>query len=253
MLRREFAGKQSGTKSFVDAARPGRYNSASSHTLTCALAFFVLIYRKGRLGYMTPRWNKDKIADEIRKLQADGIHLNYGAVQNNNLRLLRAATRYFGSWKEAVEHAGLTYDDVRRYRVWSKDAIVAQIKKHQANSADLSWRHVSTTLDPPLAAAAIRAQRFGSWEKALGAAGIDYDDVRRHRSWTQGAVLEELQQLHKAGKSLRVSDVAKTQPALVAAARRRFESWYDAVDEAGVDVNEARKGKPGRNGETPNA
>jgi len=197
---------------------------------------------------MTPRWNKETIASEIRAMKDAGAELNYGAVQDHNLRLLRAATRYFGSWKAAVEFAGLKYADIRRYRVWSKKTILDEIKRYHDQGADLSWRHVSTTLDPPLAAAAIRTQRFGSWANALQAAGIAYDEVRRHRSWTPELVLKELKQLYQAGESLRVSDVAKTRPALVAAARRRFESWYDAVDEAGIDVNQIRKRKAGRNG-----
>ena len=212
---------------------------------------FIWLPERLSLTLMTPRWNKETIAEEIRRLQKAGKDLNYGAVQMENLRLLRAATRYFGSWKAAIEHAGLAYDEIRRYRVWTRASIIERIKEHHANGEDLSWRHVSTTLDPPLAAAAIRSQRFGSWENALNAAGIAYQHVRRHRSWDEETILEELKRMHQAGESLRVSDVAKTQPALVAAARRRFESWYDAVEEAGIEVKEARKGIVGPNGSRP--
>ena len=191
---------------------------------------------------MLGRWNKDQIALEIMHLYTIGEPLNYGQVQKNQLRLLRAATRYFGSWQAAVEYAGLDYDRIRRYQVWTKERIVEQIGRYFREGHDLSWRHVSTELDPPLAAAAIRANRYGSWQAALEASGLAYEDIRRNRCWDEGAIVEELKRLHAEGASLRVSDASVERPALVAAARRRFEGWYEAVTAAGLDEWEARRG-----------
>jgi hypothetical protein len=191
---------------------------------------------------MVHRWSKDEIALEILRLFAAGEELNYGSVQQKHLKLLRAATRYFGSWKDAIEFAGLNYDEIRRYRVWTEDKILATIRKYEREGKDLSWRHVSTVLDPPLAAAAIRSGRFGSWQKALEEAGLDYDTIRKHRYWDDEIVVNELRELAEQGQSLRVSDVTEMKPALVAAARRRFDGWYEAVEAAGFDEDEARRG-----------
>lgn len=191
---------------------------------------------------MVHRWSKDEIALEILRLYAAREELNYGSVQQKHLKLLRAATRYFGSWKAAIEFAGLNYDEIRRYRVWTEDKILAAIRKYEREGKDLSWRHVSTVLDPPLAAAAIRSGRFGSWQKALEEAGLDYDTIRKHRYWDDEIVVNELRELAEQGQSLRVSDVTEMKPALVAAARRRFDGWYEAVEAAGFDEDEARRG-----------
>jgi hypothetical protein len=191
---------------------------------------------------MVQRWSKEEIALEILRIYAAGEELNYGSVQKKHLKLLRAATRYFGSWKEAIEFAGLDYDQIRRYRVWTEDKILDTIRKYHREDKDLSWRHVSTVLDPPLAAAAIRSSRFGSWQKALEEAGLNYDEIRRHRYWDDEIVVSELRDLAEQGESLRVSDVTERNPALVAAARRRFDGWYEAVEAAGFDEEEARKG-----------
>jgi hypothetical protein len=191
---------------------------------------------------MVQRWSKDEIALEILRLYAAREELNYGSVQQKHLKLLRAATRYFGSWKDAIEFAGLNYDEIRRYRVWTEDKILAAIRKYEREGKDLSWRHVSTVLDPPLAAAAIRSGRFGSWQKALEEAGLDYDTIRKHRYWDDAIVVNELRELAEQGQSLRVSDVTEMKPALVAAARRRFDGWYEAVEAAGFDEDEARRG-----------
>jgi hypothetical protein len=191
---------------------------------------------------MVHRWSKDEIALEILRLYAAREELNYGSVQQKHLKLLRAATRYFGSWKDAIEFAGLNYDEIRRYRVWTEDKILSTIRKYHREEKDLSWRHVSTVLDPPLAAAAIRSGRFGSWQKALEEAGLDYDTIRKHRYWDDEIVVNELRELAEQGQSLRVSDVTEMKPALVAAARRRFDGWYEAVEAAGFDEDEARRG-----------
>jgi Homing endonuclease associated repeat len=191
---------------------------------------------------MVHRWSKDEIGLEILRLFAAGEELNYGSVQQKHLKLLRAATRYFGSWKDAIEFAGLNYDEIRRYRVWTEEKILSTIRKYEREGKDLSWRHVSTVLDPPLAAAAIRSGRFGSWQKALEEAGLDYDTIRKHRYWDDEIVVNELRELAEQGQSLRVSDVTEMKPALVAAARRRFDGWYEAVEAAGFDEDEARRG-----------
>jgi hypothetical protein len=163
-------------------------------------------------------------------------------MQKSNLRLLRAANRYFGSWKNAIEYAGLDYNKIRRYQVWTRDRIIEQILSYHRAGRDLSWRHISTVLDPPLAAAAIRANRFGNWQCALEAAGLDYEEIRRHRAWEDAEILEELRRRNAAGESLRVSDAAVECPALVAAARRRFNGWYEAISAAGLDEWDARRG-----------
>lgn len=47
---------------------------------------------------MHRKWNKDAIALEILSMYESGETLNYSSVAGNNLSLLRAATRYFGTW-----------------------------------------------------------------------------------------------------------------------------------------------------------
>ena len=97
---------------------------------------------------------------------------------------------------------------------------------------------------PGARAQALLAERRSMKGQALDAAGLNYDDIRRHRYWDDQLVVEGLKSLAKSGKSLRVSDVAEENPALVAAARRRFEGWYEAVQAAGFDEDEARQGVP---------
>lgn len=187
------------------------------------------------------RWSKDEIAMEIRGLYLDGEELNYTSVERNHLALLRAACRYFGSWKDAVEFSGLDYSKIRKYKAWTKTKIIDRIQELQRQEVDLSWRNVSTKVDPALAAAAVRANRFGSWKVALEAAGLDYDEIRRYREWDETLVIGEVRGLHEAGEALNSRDVQENTPPLFHAARRRFDNWDSTLEAAGLDADRIRK------------
>jgi phosphoribulokinase len=107
------------------------------------------------------RWTKESIAEEIRKMAQEGVDLSYSNVVIHHLPLMRAAMRYFGSWRDAVRAAGIDYDKVRKYRSWSRQRIIERIRELYEQGEDLSWRNVSTNLDPQLAAAATKPKHFG--------------------------------------------------------------------------------------------
>lgn len=178
---------------------------------------------------------------EIRSLFIDGEELNYAAVEKNHTALMRAAYRYFGSWKAAIEFAGLDYDQIRKYKAWTKAKIIARIQELNRKEVDLSWRNVSTAIDPALAAAAIRTNRFGSWRAALEAAGLDYETIRRYRQWDETAVIRELSEMNAAGEPLSSRDAQANTSPLFHAARRRFRRWDQALEAAGLEAAKIRK------------
>lgn len=190
-------------------------------------------------------WSKEAIAREIRDLHKEGEALNYTAVEKNHLALLRAACRYFGSWRDAVEFAGLDYDEIRKYRVWTNARIIEKIQELHRQEVDLSWRNV-TKKYPALAAAATRKSHFGSWRAALEAAGLNYDEIRRYRDWDEEKVIQEVRELHAAGEPLNSRDVQRSAQSLFCAAYRRFDSWDGALEAAGLDASRIRKRAPAR-------
>lgn len=185
--------------------------------------------------YIVRKWSKDTIAEEIRRLKEGGEDMNYSNIAQNQVALLRAATRYFGSWRAAVDYAGLDYEDIRRYKTWTKERIVERIKQLHADGEDLSWRHVSTAVDPQLAAAATKRKHFGSWRGAVVAAGLDYKNIRRYREWDKDTIIKELQDLHAKGVDLNAKSIEEHDITLITAARRRFDSWDRALTAAGLD------------------
>ncbi|MBC8104033.1 MAG: hypothetical protein H7Z41_15780 [Cytophagales bacterium] len=182
-----------------------------------------------------PKWSSDSIAGEILRRFEAGLDLSYSGMAREDLPLLRAATRYMGSWQAAVEYAGLNYDDIRRYKSWNNSRIIERIQELHENGEDLSWRHVSLTLDPSLAAAATKKSHFGSWKAALEASGLNYDDIRRYRDWSDDEILRKVRDLYAQGEPLNAKSMERDNITLITAARRRFPSWDRALAAAGLD------------------
>jgi hypothetical protein len=177
-------------------------------------------------------------------MQKEGEDLNYANIAQNQVALLRAATRYFGSWRAAVDYAGLDYEQIRRYKTWTRDRILDRIRELHKQGQDLSWRHVSTEVDPQLAAAATKRKHFGSWRSAIEAAGLTYGDIRRYREWDEKAVIDRLKELHAEGRELNAKSIEEYDITLITAARRRFDSWDKALTAAGLDYSKIVLRKP---------
>jgi len=173
--------------------------------------------------------SKNEIISEIKQLYSEGEPLNYREAERKHLGLVRRATRVCGSWSQAIDAAGIDYDKVRKYQHWNKERVTKRIRWWHRKGADLSWSHVSKSLDPALGAAALRPKQFGSWAAAIEAAGLDYRKVSRYRRWNREEVIKRISYRKAKGLSLHVGNVISEEPTLVFAARRWFQEWTDAV------------------------
>ena len=194
--------------------------------------------RYGRNLSIVRKWSRESIGLEIISLFQQGENLSYSHVAQEQVALLRAATRYFGSWRTAIESAGLNYDDIRRYKIWSRGRIIDRINELFEKGEDLSWRHVSTTVDPQLAAAATKHKHFGSWKSAVSAAGLDYALIRRYREWDEETIKAKIIDLHVKGIDLNAKHIEEYDITLITAARRRFDSWDQALTASGLDYRD---------------
>ncbi len=195
---------------------------------------------------LTRRWSRETIIFEIQSKFQAKEDLCYTVVAGTDVPLLRAAMRHFGSWRNAVEAAGISYDDIRRYKTWTKARIIERIQQLHKEEADLSWRHVSTQLDPQLAAAACKRKHFGSWRAALAASGLDYNLIRKYQDWTDEMITQRVLELHNEGVNLNARHIEETDITLITAARRHFQSWDGAVTAAGLDYKAIALRKPFR-------
>ena len=126
-------------------------------------------------------WTPDGVLAEIRRLHGAGKSVRGKMVPN---RLSVAGCRLFGSWRKAVEAAGFDYEQVTGVRHWSRERVVAEIKRLARSSVPLD----GTTAQQKYLALHKAAIRLfpTSWSKALAAAGFDPDEHKMSRNaWTR--------------------------------------------------------------------
>jgi len=187
-------------------------------------------------------WTRKTVLDEIRALHAQGEELNYDSTDQNHPHLMRAACWHCGTWRRAIEAAGIDYGEVSKYIRWTRELVILRIRELHARGEDLSWSRISTNEgEPALAAAAVRDNMgFGTWHDAVTAAGIDYERIARYRHWTPERVVAEIQRLAALKAPLSSSLVQRNYTPLYMAAKRRFKQWDRALEAAGLDTEKVR-------------
>jgi hypothetical protein len=183
------------------------------------------------------------VIQEIKAWHDKGQPLFSHYMRKHYQELLAAGIRYFGSWKRAVESAGIEYGQVRRYNLWTKENIIQTIQSLNSQGADLSFRAMMMSGYASMVYAAIRANYFGSWKDALEAAGLSPQDIYRYRIWDNETIINEIKMLHSRGHDLSSKNMDMTHNSLIATARRRFGSWEAALKAAGIDYSGIRKRK----------
>ena len=132
-------------------------------------------------------WSREKILEEIMQLYASGYDITQSRMEALDSRLTSAAIRYFGSWRAAVEAAGIDYEGVaalgKRRRAekitkWTRETILEEIRRLHGAGEDLTSTNVRSKY-LSLYATARRPDHFGSWANALSEAGIDYAALKK--------------------------------------------------------------------------
>lgn len=196
-----------------------------------------------KTGRKNMRWTADQVLGEIRVWRDRGEALYANHVRINYQELLAAAIRYYGSWQKAVETAGIAYDQVRKYRKWSNETIIQEIRDLHARGVDLSFRAMALSQYNSMVYAAIRPKYFGSWKAALEAAGLESEEIYRYRSWEETDILEEIRRLKSEGADLSSKAMDENSNRLIATARRRFGNWGRALERAGINYDDIRRRK----------
>ena len=121
---------------------------------------------------------------------------------------------------------------------WSVERVISEIREWKDQGQPLYANFVRQNFQELLAAA---IRYYGSWQKALEAAGIAYTDVRKYRRWSKESILQEIQQLASQGVDLSFRAMALSQHnAMVYAAIRPkyFGNWRTALEAAGLASEE---------------
>jgi hypothetical protein len=188
-------------------------------------------------------WDKDQILRALRKLHRSGADLSYNALARKKQSLVSAAAYHFGSYRKAVEKAGIDYAEVTRRPRWTKGAIIQLIKEARRKGEDLHWSAVTSRRDElaKAAFASLQPRLFGSWDRALHGAGLDADEVNRYRKWTKDSIVFELRQRYRDHEPLNSGAIQREDPGLHAAAVRHFLGYDEALRAAKLDPDKVRE------------
>lgn len=188
-------------------------------------------------------WDKPLILKTLRHEHRAGHDLSYNALTVRMQSLVSAAAYHFGSYRGAVEKAGIDYAVVTRRPRWTKQSIIKLIKEARRRGDDLHWSAVTSRRDElGLAAfASLQPRLFGRWDRALQAAGLDADDVSQYRRWDRNTVVYELKHRARDGEPLNSGSIQKEDPGLHAAAVRHFGSYDESLRAAKLEPDKFRQ------------
>jgi lipase chaperone LimK len=157
--------------------------------------------------------------------------------------LLSAAAYHFGSYRKAVQQAGVDYATVLRRPWWTRKKIIELIKKARRHGLDLHWSAISRRRDllGRAALASLQARLFGKWSRALHAAGLDADEISRYQRWDRNTVIFELKSRAQEGEPMSSGTLQKKDAALHAAAVRYFANYDTALRAAKLEPGRFRQ------------
>lgn len=120
------------------------------------------------------KWDRHNIIQAIHERRRQGKPINSQAVRKDNLPLWMAAVTHIGSWRRALAAANVDVDEVSIRRRWTRERVIQEIKRRRSDGQPLNPGSVQSD-DPGFWGASKRI--FGSWSRALRAAGIDPTEV----------------------------------------------------------------------------
>jgi hypothetical protein len=192
----------------------------------CALRTAGIKPRHGR------KWSPQRVVEEIQLWHRRSV--KSGDVRIDNKNLLRAAMRYFGSWRRALEAADIALlpGEWSRNRIWTRRRVIDLIQDRYVRGLSMIANR-----NKGLAEGAIRV--FGGWREAMIVAGVPVDEPPKPRQkWDAQRVIEAI--LARQTQGLKMSGIQYADPSLAAAAGRYFGGWQAALTAAGVVPEERR-------------
>jgi hypothetical protein len=113
---------------------------------------------------------------------------------------VRAATKYLGTWKKAIELAGLHYEEVGGRARYTDDEVVERLRRLSRQHPQLTARELHRTHRVVVATA---RRRFGSIESTLARAGLTKWPRRQmQKPLSSDELRRALQERIEAGESI---------------------------------------------------
>ena len=198
---------------------------------------------------MRNQWTRERIIRDLLGREAKGLSLSVGGEGVDRL-MYAAARRIFGSWRNALQAAGITPTRVLTWERWSPARILVMIRQLARRDRPLTTDQMERRYGNLVSAA---RRHFGSWTKAIVAAGIEPTKFQRVVPWNRERIIEAILTRVLRNETLVPRHVEPRS--LVQASQRFFGSWGAAVTAAGLDpkmiVSPTPRARPPRSGQAP--
>ena len=178
---------------------------------------------------MRSNWTRENIIRHLLEREAQGLPLTVGG-KGVSLSMYASARRIFGSWRNAIKAAGITPQRVLTWERWSPARILVMIRLLARRDRPLTTQQTERRYHNLVTAA---RRHFGSWTKAVLAAGVEPTKLQRVVSWTPERVIEAILTRALRNETL-VARLVESR-SLVEAGQRFFGGWPAAVTAAGLD------------------
>ncbi len=197
------------------------------------------------------KYTPESLLETLKERHRQGLTMNSFTIlqERTDVLLLKWAGRYYGSWLKALAAAGIP--PVERAKPVRKvpqppvplEKYLDLIRARAAAGLSLRAYHMNKPRDqgghPGLVA--VCRKRFGSWDKALAAAGLSEPPhaTTRRPYRTREEVIEVLRHRHEAGLPLTASAMRRgpdSNSALMQAIGRLYPDVRSALEDAGVPV-----------------
>ena len=183
------------------------------------------------------RWSPSLVIERLQQLHARDELSTITALIEAHPRLFGACVRHFGGGLAALEAAGIDYDRLLAEKAgrWTRPRIAEEIQRRWREGETLCRATILRREPAARPFCASANHQFGTWGKALRAAGVDPAAVhQRERLWTRQRVLEGIRERNERGKLLNTDAMLRESLTLHAAGQRLFGSWRHAVEAAGI-------------------
>ncbi len=179
--------------------------------------------------------DRDEILRDLRGLPALGRGLSYTHARQLDRRLVSQAERAFGSWRKALDMAGI--QGVRPHS-WSRERILKAVSERLSKGKPL---HAAVLRRDDLQLYAAGIRYFGSWRNTLEAVGLDYRQISKVRAWDKEGISKILFQWCAQHGPLNPSALNKTDSNLYQAIRKYFQSVEQCARSLGLPYAAQRR------------
>lgn len=188
-------------------------------------------------------WTKETVKGAIIERYLNKKGLSPGVMYKENQQVIRKGIQLFGGWREALEYAGVDWEEVYKNKpngYWGKDEVRNRLRERLGNGKGLNPTELSEE-DRELYAAARNI--YGSLDKAYNDIGENRADHLQRKPqgyWSKETVTSELEMRIMQGLSLKPEDIRDDNSVLYKMINRSFGGWEEAYVTIGKNIEDYR-------------